>query len=69
MVVLHFLLFSCVSIYLVVVGEHWASYDTFAAIAGGSSVAGQISSKFINSKYNSAPGSYESAQPPAPKGH
>ena len=69
MVALYFLLFAGVSVYLVIMAEHWASYETFAALAGGSSVAGQISNKFINSKYNSAPGSFESAQPTAPKGH
>lgn len=67
MVALYFVLFAGVSIYLVVMAEHWASYETFATFAGGAGVAGQISNKFINSKYNTAAGSFES-KPAEPRG-
>ena len=59
---LYFLLFAGVSIYLVVYGLHWQSYEIFAAFAGGGGAVAQVSHKFINSKYNSVPGGFESNQ-------
>lgn len=58
---LYFLLFAFVSVYLVVHDRTWGSYEVFAAIAGGSGVAAQMGNKLINSKYNTIPGSFESA--------
>lgn len=52
------LAFLAVSAYLVWTKETWANYDTFAAATGAGSPATQLVNKFINSKYNSAPGSY-----------
>ncbi len=34
-------------------------YDTLASLSGGGSAATQIANKFINSKYNSAQGTYQ----------
>jgi len=59
---LYFLLFAGVSIYLVVFNIHWQSYEIFAAFAGGGGAVAQVSHKFINSKYNSVPGGFESNQ-------
>lgn len=58
---LYFLLFAGVTIYLVVMQQTWGSYDVFAAFAGGSGVAAQVSNKYINSKYNTAPGRFDCA--------
>lgn len=56
---LYFLLFAGVSIYLAAYNISWSSYEVFALIAGGGGTAAQISHKFINSKYNTAPGSFD----------
>lgn len=56
---LYFILFAAVSIYLVVCPIQWNYYEIFASIAGGGGVATQVGNKFINSKYNSASGSYQ----------
>ena len=58
---LYFLFFVVITSYLVVMQQTWGSYDIFAAIIGGGGVAGQVSNKFINSKYNTAPGSFDCA--------
>lgn len=63
---LYFVLFAGVTIYLVLMDQVWSCYDVFATLAGGAGVAGQVSNKFINSKYNTAPGSFNSA--PVSKG-
>ena len=62
--VAYFALFAVVTLYLVVKGQSWQNYEVFAAFAGGAGVAGQISNKFINSKYNTVAGSYESQAVP-----
>ena len=55
----YFLLFAGVSIYLVVKGEAWGSYEVFAAFAGGGGAVAQVSNKFINSKYNTVSGGFD----------
>lgn len=51
--------FLAVSVYLVLEHQYWQNYDTFASITGGGGGAIQVANKLINSKYNSAPGSYQ----------
>ena len=55
-----YLLFAIGSIYLLVHNINWSGYSTFAGYTGGGGAALQFGNKFINSKYNSAPGSYSS---------
>lgn len=55
--------FLGVSIYLVYTQQAWANYDTFATFTGGGGATTQVVNKFINSKYNTAPGTY-SQKPP-----
>lgn len=50
--------FLAVSFYLVYTQQAWANYDTFAAFTGGGGATTQVVNKFINSKYNTVPGSY-----------
>lgn len=57
--VIGWLAFLLVSFYLVWHGTGWQNYETFASLTGGGGAATQIANKFINSKYNSAPGSYK----------
>lgn len=57
--VIGWLAFLLVSFYLVWRGTGWQNYETFASLTGGDGAATQIANKFINSKYNSAPGSYK----------
>lgn len=52
------LAFLGVSFYLVWRGASWENYETFASLTAGGGAATQIANKFINSKYNSMPGSY-----------
>lgn len=47
------LAFLVASAYLMVVGETWGNYETFASIAAGGGAVTQIANKLINSKYNS----------------
>jgi hypothetical protein len=51
--------FLGVVIYLVVTGLSWSHFDTLAYVAGGGGLGTQVTNKFINSKFNSASGSYE----------
>lgn len=53
------LAFLIVSFYLVWRGTGWQNYETFASLTGGGGAATQVANKFINSKYNSAEGSYD----------
>lgn len=53
------LLLIGVTLYLVITGHRWDHYDTLANLSGGGSAATQIANKFINSKYNSAQGTYQ----------
>lgn len=52
-------LFAIGSLYLMVNQIEWGGYDIFAAYTGGGGAVLQFGNKFINSKYNSAPGSYK----------
>lgn len=56
--------FLGVSFYLVWTAQAWANYDTFAFMTGGGGATTQVVNKFINSKYNSAPGSYQQRSEP-----
>lgn len=58
LVVAGWLAFLAVSLYLVWHGASWQNYETFASLTAGGGAATQIANKFINSKYNSALGSY-----------
>lgn len=51
-----FLVFIIGSAYLIYRGMTWGNYEVFATFTGGGGAATQIANKFINSKYNSAPG-------------
>lgn len=53
--------FILVTAYLIYERQTWSHYDTFASLTGGGGTAAQIANKFINSKYNSSPGSYKEA--------
>lgn len=57
---LYFMLFAGVTIYLVLMNQVWSCYDVFATLAGGAGVAGQVTNKYINSRYNTMPGGFES---------
>ena len=52
------LLFAGVSLYLVLTNNVWNEYATFATLTGGGGAATQLVNKFTNSKYNTAPGSF-----------
>ena len=52
--------FLAVSVYLVLTHTYWQNYDTFASLTGGGGGATQLVNKFINSKYNSVQGGYDS---------
>lgn len=56
MVSLGYLSFLFLSFYLAYSGKTWAHYETFASLACSGSVFGQLANKFINSKYNTLPG-------------
>ena len=50
------LAFLIASFYLIIKGQTWGNYDSFATICGGGGIAGQTVNKFINSKYNTLQG-------------
>lgn len=54
-----YLLFAFVSIWLMATGTSWTHYDIFASYTGAGGAALQLANKFVNSKYNSANGSYQ----------
>ena len=54
-----YLLFAFVSIWLMATGMSWSHYDIFASYTGAGGAALQLANKFVNSKYNSASGSYD----------
>lgn len=58
--VIFVLAFLGVSFYLVIMHQYWQNYDTFASLTGGGGGATQLVNKFINSKYNSVQGGYDS---------
>ena len=49
------------SAYLMINNITWSDYTVFASYTGGAGLALQFGNKFINSKYNSLPGSYDDA--------
>ena len=53
------LAFLIVSFYLVWQNSNWQNYETFSTMTAGGGAVTQIANKFINSKYNSADGSYK----------
>lgn len=55
-----YIAFIVASFYLMVTGTTWNDYTIFAGYAGGGSAALQFGNKFVNSKYNSSIGSYQS---------
>ena len=57
-----YLAFIVGSFYLMLTNTNWESYAIFASYAGGGSAALQLGNKFVNSKYNSAIGSYETIE-------
>lgn len=59
----YFVLFSAVTVYLVCTAQNWLNYDIFATIAGGGGATTQVANKFINSKYNTAAGSFSQIKP------
>ena len=56
----YFVAFVALSAYLAVADRTWSGYEVFAAFAGGAGVAGQVTNKYINSRYNTMPGGFES---------
>jgi hypothetical protein len=48
-----FILFVCVSLYLMINGIAWSHYDTFAYITGAGGIGGKLFDNFLNSKFNS----------------
>lgn len=56
---LGYITFIIGSFYLMIKGIHWEDYSIFASYTGGGGVALQFANKFIDSKYNSAIGSYQ----------
>ena len=53
-----FLLFAAGTLYLMLRGQQWAHYETFASVTAGGGLATQVANKVVNSKYNSEPGQY-----------
>lgn len=50
------------SFYMLINNINWGSYDVFAAYTGGVGFGLQLGNKFINSKYNSIAGGYETIE-------
>ena len=48
-----FLLFAVASLYLMLTGQTWQHYETFAGLTAGGGLITQATNKLINSKYNS----------------
>ena len=55
-----YLAFIVASAYLMLKNIHWPDYGTFAGYTGGGAAALQFGNKFVNSKFNSIPGGYDS---------
>ena len=53
--VVAFAAFLVASAYLILSGQTWSHYDTFASLTAGGGLATQVANKFVNSKYNSPP--------------
>ena len=54
-------LFAVVSVYMVINQIEWNDYSTFGMLSGGGGAATQVANKLMNSKYNSAPGTYKTS--------
>lgn len=54
--VISFAAFLIASFYLIVKGQTWGNYETFATVAGGGGAVTQIANKLINSTKNTNPG-------------
>ncbi len=52
---LGYAVFILVSLFLALLGKRWENYGEFAMATGGAVVV-QLGNKWINSKYNTAPG-------------
>lgn len=59
---LGYVLFAIGSFYLMFNNYHWDGYEIFAIYTGGGGTALQFANKFINSKYNSTLGSYQTTE-------
>lgn len=55
-----YFIFAIGSLYLLVNNICWDSYSIFASYTGGGGAVLQFADKFIDSKYNSIPGSFSS---------
>lgn len=44
------------SAYLMINGQTWQHYDTFAFITGGGGTTAQVFNKYFNTKFNAKPG-------------
>ena len=58
MSVVAFIAYLGASFYLMIQGQRWEHYETFAYITGGGGTGAQVVNKFINSKYNTSQGSF-----------
>ena len=56
-----YFIFAIGSLYLLVNNICWDSYSIFASYTGGGGAVLQFADKFIDSKYNSMPGSFTSS--------
>ena len=52
---LGYITFIFISVYLALTGKTWGHYAEFSAVTGGSVIV-QMYNKWVNSKYNTAPG-------------
>lgn len=52
-----FLAFLVGSAFLMIKGQRWEHYETFAALTGGGGIAGQLGNKLIVNKYGNTGGS------------
>lgn len=57
--VIGWLAFLVGSFYLMHQNTTWGNYDTFATMTAGGGTVTSVGNKFLNSKYNTAYGSYE----------
>jgi hypothetical protein len=56
MSVVGYLLFAGCSIFLMITGNTWSDYATFASYTGGGGAVLQVANKYVNSKYNTPTG-------------
>ena len=53
-----FLLFAAGTGYLMLTGQTWQHYETFAGLTAGGGLLTQLANKAVNSKLNSEPGQF-----------